>query len=315
MTQAPQFEALESDPVFPVTFRALSEGIYGHGVIEAGGLEPVSGAADFDVDVGTGEVQYDGNQVQNDTVSTVTVPAPESEPRWDLIYFDTTAPEVGIRKGTASVTPIPPDLQAGEFLIAYIEVLPEAGSIEDDDIRDWRSRPQPAMNVPLDHTEYGETVYDALDALHEHGNDRHSSTFAVDGDSQPPETHDNSAHSTDYSAADHDHSGDTLGGSEALARINVLEAQLGKLMAALDVNDQDLNNVGALAASSATVSDAPSNDTDVARKAELDTIDEKTQIENISVAHRSDLPDPTTLDSPAIAYIEDEDLYVGVHQS
>lgn len=301
MTQAPQFEALESDPVFPVTFRAFSEGIYGHGVIGAGGLEPVSGAADFDVDVGTGKVQYDGDQVQNGSVSTVTVPAPEAEPRWDLIYFDTTAPEVGIRKGTASVTPIPPDLQAGEFLIAYIEVLPEAGSIENDDIRDWRSRPQPAMNVPLDHTEYGETVYDALDALHEHGNERHSETFAVDGASQPPE--------------DHDHSGDTLGESEALARINVLEAQLGKLMAALDVNGKDLNNVGSLSANEATVSTAPSDDTDVVRNAELDTVNEKTQIETISVTHRNDLPDPTTLDSATIAYVEEEDVYVGVHQS
>lgn len=317
MTKAPQFEAEESDPLFPVTFRALSEGIYGHGVIAFNGLEPVSGTGDFEVDVGAGEVQYDGNRLEHATTSTLTVPAPEADPRWDLVYFDTSTGDVVHRQGVASVTPMPPGLQAGELLVAYIEVLPEATSIENDDIRDWRARPQPAMNVPLDHADYGNsnTVYEALGSLHGHGNERHSETFAVDGDSQPPEVHDNSKHSTNYSAQGHDHSGETLGETEALARINALEAQIGTLMAALDVNGNDLNNVGSIGANSASVSSAPSSDTDVVRKTELDAVDAQTEIETREVAERSNLPDPTTLDSSLIAYIEDEDIYVGAHQS
>jgi ribulose bisphosphate carboxylase small subunit len=39
----------------------------------------------------------------------------------------------------------------------------------------------------------------------DHGNEDHTSTFAVDGDAQPPETHGNGSHTTNYSAEGHDH--------------------------------------------------------------------------------------------------------------
>lgn len=287
MTTAPQYDALVSDPVFPVTFRAISEGIYGNGVRGETDLEATSGAGSFDVDVSGGTAQYDGS-TSDYAGGSVTLDAPGDDVRWDTIYYDMVDEQPAVRKGTPGLAPIPEDIVDDEVLIAYAAVDPAASSVEDSDLRNWRSRPQPADNTPYGGSG-GDTVSDALDSLFggkaddPHGNGSHTETFAVDGDQQPPETHGNGSHSTNYSAQGHDHTGESISPDD-------------------------------VSASSASVTSEPSGNNDVARKAEIDAIDDRTQIDSIAVQNRSDLPDPTTLDRPTRAYIADEDVYVSAYQ-
>lgn len=300
MTDAPEFEIVVPDPLFPVTFRAMSEGIYGHGVIGLTGLEATAGAGDFDVDVAAGDVQYNGSRYSHGASSTVTLDPPDADPRWDVVYFDTATETVGVKKGSAAASPLPEDIADGEVLIAYIEVDPSMAGLTNEDVRNWRSRPQPAENAPLDHANVdGQTVHEGF-------------TWLSNNMTQSP--HDNAAHDPNFSQEGHDHSGETLGETEALARLNSLVAELGELAAALDAGGNNLSNIGLLTANAATVATAPSNSTDVARKAEVDSLASTVAIETQQVATRSDLPDPTGLGSPVIAYIDEEDRYVGVYQ-
>lgn len=306
MTRAPHFDALVTDPVFPVTFRAFSEGIYGHGVVGIDGLEATAESGDFDVDVDAGFVQYDGGRFEHEAGDTLTVDEPAEEPRWDTVYFDTESEEAGIRAGDPGPTPAPPDIEAGEVLIAYIEVSPQASNITDEDVRNWRARPQPAENAPFEHDDVeGETVYEALGWLNEdkastpHGNEDHDPNFAED-------PHGNESHDPNFSEEGHDHSGEAIQPAEA------------------------------------TVDEAPTDDTDVVRKTELDDVEDDVDdlesgqaalegrvddaesdigdlqdqvgMDTMAVDERGDLPDPTGLSRPVLAYIDEEDRYAGVFQ-
>ncbi|UTF55974.1 hypothetical protein [Natronosalvus rutilus] len=307
MTRAPEFEIVVPDPLFPVTFRAFSEGIYGHGVIGIGGLEATAGSGDWDVDVAAGEVQYDGQRFEHAAADTLTVNQPDADPRWDVVYFDTATESVGIKTGTPGSTPQPEGIGDGEVLIAYIEVDTDMPNLTDEDVRNWRTRPQPAANAPLDHNDVdGQTVHEGFTwlvgntATSPHGNDEHDPNFSQEG---------------------HDHSGETLGQTEALARINALVAEIETLAADLDLDGNALTNVASLTATAASVSDQPSSDTDVARKAEVDavasdvqSVEDSIDIDTLAVTQRSELPDPDSLEEPTLAYIEDEDRYAGLFQ-
>lgn len=304
MTRAPQLDGLVSDPVFPVTFRAFSEGMYGHGVIAATDLEATDGTGDFEIDVAPGSVIYDGTLYELATVSTVSLNAPNTDPRWDLIYFDTADQTVNIRTGSPSVTPQPGDLQSGEVMIAYIVVMPDAEFITDSEIRNWRARPQPAKNTPFSHADLtGDTVQEALDWLynnkssnqHDHSgetinpDDVNASTASVD---TAPSSNTDVVRKTETDALD-----TRVGDNETT--INDHESRISDNETAISDHESRV---------STNESNISSNDSDIT------SLNSRLEIDGVAAATRQDLPDPTTLDNPMIGYIEEEDRYVGVHQ-
>lgn len=300
MTQAPQFDALVTDPVFPVTFRAFSEGQYGHGVIGIAGLEATAGAGDWEIDIASGEVQYDGSRYSLAAADTLTIDQPGADPRWDVVYFDTATETAGVKKGTPGAAPIPEDIGDGEVLIAYVEVDPSMPSLTDEDIRNWRSRPQPAMNVPLDHpTVDGDTVEEGF-------------TWVANNATQSP--HDNSDHDPNFSEEGHDHSGESLGQTNALQSLATLVAEIGALAASLDADGNSITNVGNLTAAAAAVANAPADPEDVVRLADLQAVQDSFALESYDVTSRDELPDPANMSGGAFGYIREEDRYVGVYQ-
>lgn len=63
--------------------------------------------------------------------------------------------------------------------------------------RDFVDASEAEEAAPVDSVN-GKTGAVEVEELESHGNESHDLTFAVDGDTQPPETHDNTAHAEDY---------------------------------------------------------------------------------------------------------------------
>ena len=69
----------------------------------------------------------------------------------------------------------------------------------------------------------------------------------------------------------------------------------------------------AVSANAASVESEPTENTDVARLEDLDTVETDTDIDLIRVESTNYLPD--VRDEPAIAHIADEDTYAGVYEN
>ena len=108
-----------------------------------------------------------------------------------------------------------------------------------------------------------------------HANEAHSETFAVDGDTQPPEDHDNTSHTETYVTV-----------------------------------DEDVENFS----TSGNADTVPVSQGDGTLVMETVQTDVDTEIDLINVEDVDSLPEPEDLTNPTIAYIQSEDDYMGVFQ-
>ena len=137
--------------------------------------------------------------------------------------------------------------------------------------------PQPAQtHGNEDHTETFAVDGDAQPP-EEHGNEAHSETFAVDGDAQPPEEHGNEAHSETF-----------VTNEEGVTEFGVGTLEDGEAL---------VNEDGVLTGSD-----------------EIGGGDAETDIDLIEVDELDQLPDPEDVEDPTIAYVDEEDDYLGVFQ-
>lgn len=128
--------------MFEVMLRSISESLAGNGVVEATGLEVTPTATPREVSIDTGDVYFDGTEYSHGTTSTETTSVGDgSDPRWDIVYFDTATTSTGIREGTPSQTPEPPDIQGSEVLLAFLKVVSGFDSTftRGDDLLNWRA--------------------------------------------------------------------------------------------------------------------------------------------------------------------------------
>lgn len=132
----------QGTPQFDTGWRAVSEGLAGNGILNPGDLEVTATANNREVQVATGSVMYDGTEYVQSSSSTHTVSTGDgSDPRWDIVYFDTATSSAGTREGTPSATPEPPDLSGDEILLALLKVTAsfDAPFTRGDDLFNWRS--------------------------------------------------------------------------------------------------------------------------------------------------------------------------------
>jgi len=120
-------------------------------------------------------------------------------------------------------------------------------------------------------------VHDEPQPPEEHNNDAHSETFAVDGDAQPPEEHANEAHSKEFVTKD-----------EGVTEFDVGTLEDGEAL---------VNEGGVLTGSD-----------------EIGGGDAETDIDLIEVETLDELPDPEDVEDPTVAYVDEEDDYLGVFQ-
>jgi hypothetical protein len=170
MADAPKIEWPQGQPLFEVQWRAISESLAGNGVVGASDLEVTSTANSLEIEVSTGTAYYLASEATLGTAETHTLSAGDgSNDRWDTVYFDTDTGSSGVREGTATANPEPPDIQGQELLLAVIYVPQNATDVADSNILNWRAQfSNEAEEVHYNDSNnlYNETnVADALDTL------------------------------------------------------------------------------------------------------------------------------------------------------
>ncbi len=86
-----------------------------------------------------GQCYVDNETYIQTSLNTVTIAtADATHPRLDIVFYDTSLQDTKDLAGTASATPVPPDLPAGDILLALIEVPPASTTIENCHIKDER---------------------------------------------------------------------------------------------------------------------------------------------------------------------------------
>lgn len=149
MTTADKLDIGQGNPLFTTQFRALSEGIAGTGVLAAGDLAV---SADPDTALGLlvapGTLRYDGADHALDAEASLTLAAGDAtHDRWDTVVFDTAAGGPAVVGGTAEQYPTPPDIGAGQALLAVVYVPSGATSVPDANVLNWRTHHQEASAV------------------------------------------------------------------------------------------------------------------------------------------------------------------------
>ena len=91
------------------------------------------------LNVTAGQCYVDNELYYEIGLNTVTIPAAHATlPRLDIVCYDTSGNNPADINGTASATPIPPDIPAGDILLALVEVPPACTTIENCHIKDER---------------------------------------------------------------------------------------------------------------------------------------------------------------------------------
>ncbi len=86
-----------------------------------------------------GKCYVDNKTYTQSALNTAIIAAAHATlPRLDIVFYDTSLQDTKNLAGTASATPVPPDLPAGDILLALIEVPPAHTTIENCHIKDER---------------------------------------------------------------------------------------------------------------------------------------------------------------------------------
>ena len=107
------------------------------GVLSGLGVTQRAAGVNMSVDVAAGtcyvnSVLYTESAVVNVAIAT----ADTTNPRKDLITYDTSAGNPAAVTGTPAVIPIPPDIPSGDILLALIDVAANDSTIDTADITD-----------------------------------------------------------------------------------------------------------------------------------------------------------------------------------
>lgn len=170
MPTADPFQWPEGEPLFETEWRALSEALAGNGIVAPGDLEVTATATDLEIQVAAGSVWYTGSETTLGAAETHTLSSGGTDDRWDTVFFDTGTGASGVREGTASASPLPPDIQGDEILLAVVYVEGGATNVTDSEISNWRSQRPGAERIQYDDSPgvYATATVDgALDELQE----------------------------------------------------------------------------------------------------------------------------------------------------
>lgn len=173
MPEASQFETPQGNPLHEVQFRAITEGLVGNGVVNAGDLELTAGAGSMEIDAAAGTVFYIATEHSYaGAAPAVTLSAGDpDDDRWDTIAFDTSTDSVVAHEGTPAANPTAQDISGAEILLGVVYVAAGATDVGDSNILNWRAM----FSNEAEHVHYddGTGVYSvdnvdaALDELQE----------------------------------------------------------------------------------------------------------------------------------------------------
>lgn len=155
MTSAAKLDWPQGEPLFEVNWRAVSEALFGNGILSPGDFEVTPTGSVRELEVATGSVWYDGAVYELESTETDTLSEGDADnDRWDLVVFDTDTEEVVFREGTAEDNPVPEDVEADEVLLAFVYTPAEFDDVyNEDDVLNWRANHQTAAQVRLEDTE------------------------------------------------------------------------------------------------------------------------------------------------------------------
>lgn len=150
MTNTDKFDAPQGVPFHEQYLRAVSEGIHGAGVTEAGGMEVTAAADGSGVTVASGELWYPRQRFTLEEDVTIEASTGDADhDRWDAVVFDTDVGEPVYHEGEPEEYPEPPAIGDNEFPLAFVYVPPESG-IADEHVLNWRSAATKVSNVMVD---------------------------------------------------------------------------------------------------------------------------------------------------------------------
>lgn len=170
MPTADPFQWPEGEPLFETEWRALSEALAGNGIVAPGDLQVTATATDLEIQVAAGSVWYTGSTTTLGAAETHLLSSGGTDDRWDTVFFDTGTGASGVREGTASASPLPPDIQGDEILLAVVYVEAGATNVTDSEISNWRAQRPGAERIQYDDSPgvYATATVDgALDELQE----------------------------------------------------------------------------------------------------------------------------------------------------
>jgi len=126
------------DKMYHVELNNRLEAYKRNGVLE--GLEIYERTPpDMVLNSSPGQCYVDNETYIQTSLNTVTIATAHATlPRLDIVFYDTSVQDTQDLVGTASATPLPPDLPAGDILLAIVEVPPAHTTIENCHIKDER---------------------------------------------------------------------------------------------------------------------------------------------------------------------------------
>ena len=128
-----------NDPLHHVIGNALNDGCKNWGVVSGLAVSERAAGANMSVDVASGNCFVDGTEyTESGVVNVVIANAHGSLQRKDLIIYDTSAGNPAAVTGTPAATAIPPDIPAGDILLAVVDVPASDTTITNNQIHDGR---------------------------------------------------------------------------------------------------------------------------------------------------------------------------------
>ena len=126
------------DEVFEnVMMNAIIAACDGNGVLDGLAVSEKGTGADMSVDVAAGNCMISGTKYTESSTTNLAISAADATyDRKDLVVYDSSAGDPAVVTGTAAATPIPPDIPAGDILLAIVNVAAGVTQITNADIVD-----------------------------------------------------------------------------------------------------------------------------------------------------------------------------------
>lgn len=135
------------DKIYHVELNNKVAAYKGNGVLTGLGITAQS-TPSMTLDVAIGKCHVD-NEIYTESSGTTVVigTAHATHPRLDLVCYDTSAGAAAVTAGTASATPIPPDIPSGDILLALVSIPATDSAIENSQIDDSRLFVRPSALI------------------------------------------------------------------------------------------------------------------------------------------------------------------------
>ena len=126
------------DEVFEnVMMNAIIAACDGNGVLDGLAVSENGAGADMSVDVAAGNCMINGTKYTESSTTNLAISAADATyDRKDLVVYDSSAGDPAVVTGTAAAIPVPPDIPAGDILLAIVNVAAGATQITNADIVD-----------------------------------------------------------------------------------------------------------------------------------------------------------------------------------